>query len=53
LVKGQLLEYSDSGDADEETGVWRDIVEEGKGWTEVYFRETDGVFYVRIWKAGD
>lgn len=53
LVAGEILKYSDRGEDGDESGEWREIPKEGEGGTEVYFHETDGAFYVRIWKTWD
>lgn len=50
-VKDDMLRYTDSREEDEDLGMTREIPEEGEGRTEVYFNESDGEYYVHLWKT--
>lgn len=51
-VEDEILKYSDRSEDEKEGGRYLEIPGE-KGQTEVYFHETDGAFYVRIWRPED
>lgn len=51
LVEGEIRSCSDRGEDEEESGGWMEIPDEGDDRTEVYFHETDGGIYVRVWKG--
>lgn len=47
----EIRSCSDRGEDGEESGGWMEIPDEGDDRTEVYFHETDGGIYVRVWKG--
>lgn len=49
-VKDDILKSTDGGQGDE-PAVRREIPEKGEGRTEVYFSESDGEYYVHLWKT--
>ncbi len=53
LVKDYIPQCSDRGEDEEGTGYWQEIPKEGEDRTEVYFHESQGMVYIRIWKVAE